>query len=87
MARMNSHSDLAPFVCDSCCMPVEDVTCVVTEAGYRGDRDQPGYDATIEGWCQKCVDAGGFLAVANDDYQRERGEDDGVEYGDPRDVI
>lgn len=86
MARLNSHADLAPFVCDRCCMPVEDVTSVVTEPGYGGDRDQPAYDATVEGWCAACLKTGKHHGETAQD-PRERGDDDGVEYGHPSDYM
>ena len=79
--------DMEPsFHCDSCGVGCEELIEVVTEDGFKGDMGCPAYPATVEAWCPKCIKAGGYLAKV-DENPRERGEDDGMEYGDPRDVI
>lgn len=71
--------------CQSCGSGAVELATVCVEKGETASWSSPGYDATFEEWCLACVKSKKHCGVVRDGDDRQRGDDDGVEYGDPRD--
>ena len=75
--------------CELCGKNTDDTCEVVIEPGFKGDMGCPAYGPDTAWWCRWCATTRkhDHFGIMGEENPRERGEDDGVEYGDPRDVI
>ncbi len=78
------HDDMVP--CDNCGTLTDDPVRVVAQPGERMTWSCPASDPVLEDWCRKCAanSHAHYGVVREFENERERGDDDGVEYGDPR---